>query len=392
MTKNIKPKQEEEIQAVEKARVKKPAKGGAEVTPRRTGKAKTSGKKEGVTIGLDAGDKTSCYCCLDRHGEVIERGRVETSRSGLKRAFGGRRAARIAMETGTHCHWMSEELRAMGHEVWVADARELRSISGSRRKNDPRDAEQLGRLARADVKLLHAVRLRSGQVQRDRNVLDARELLVQARTKLILGVRGMAKSHGERIGSCATERFAEKAGKVLPAELRRALGPLLESIDELSEQIAGYDAVLRHMQDTEYPDTKLLQQVDGVGTIASLRFVLTIEDPQRFQRSRDVGSYVGLAPRQQDSGESTPQLHISKAGDEALRRAAVSSAHYILGPFGTDTDLRRWGLKLAERGGKNAKKRAIVAVARKLVVLLHRLWVSGEVYEPLRNAAAAVAA
>ncbi len=352
------------------------------------GKRKASWKLEGVTIGIDVGDRWSHYCCLNRQGEAIERGRVASTREGVQREFERRRPATIALETGTHCHWMRDLLAASGHEVVVADAREVRSIFGSHKKNDPRDAEQLARLARADVKLLHPVKLRGEQTQRDRNVLDGRDLLVESRSKLIVGVRGMAKAHGVRLADCSAESFSEQAGGRIPEGLKRALAPLLESIDYLSEQIRCFDETVRHMQDTEYPETRLLTQVSGVGSITSMRMVLTIEDPHRFRRSRDVGSYVGLVPRQDDSGESTPQLGISKAGDEALRRVLVNSAHYILGPFGPDTDLRRWGLGLAARGGKNAKKRAIVAVARKLAVLLHRLWVTGEVYEPLRNAQA----
>jgi len=114
-------------------------------------------------------------------------------------------------------------------------------------------------------------------------------------------------------------------------------------------------------------------------------YVLTLDDPKRFRRSRDVGGFLGLRPKQRDSGQSQPQLRITKEGDPYLRKLLVQGAHYILGWRGPDTDLRRWGLKLAARGGKNAKKRAVVAVARKLAVLLHRIWVSGENYEPLRH-------
>ena len=134
-----------------------------------------------------------------------------------------------------------------------------------------------------------------------------------------------------------------------------------------------------------YPQVALLKQVKGVGTQIALTYVLTLDDPHRFLKSRDVGCFLGLKPGRRDSGQSQPQMHISKEGDSLLRTLMVQGAHYILGPFGEDCDLRRWGLKLAERGGKNAKKRAIVAVARKLAVLLHKLWVSGEVYEPLRK-------
>jgi transposase len=175
-------------------------------------------------------------------------------------------------------------------------------------------------------------------------------------------------------------------------ELQTALGPLLGEVESLSQRIGEYDRQIEQMAKEVYPEVALLKQVKGVGTLIALTYVLTLEDPQRFRRSRDVGCYLGLRPGRRNSGQSQPQLHISKEGDAYLRTLMVQGAHYILGPFGEDSDLRRWGLLLAERGGKNAKKRAIVAVARKLAVLLHKLWISGEVYEPLRNPSAAVGA
>jgi transposase len=359
----------------------------------RTGKAAvrksaTRGSQEeqpAITIGIDVGDQHSHFCWLDSAGDVVKRGRVASTEGALEKAFGKMGRSRIALETGTHCHWMSEVLERLGHEVIVADARELQSIWGSRRKNDPRDAEQLARLARVDVRLLHPVRLRNRKTQQDRSVLRARDVLVETRTKMIVAVRGMVKADGARLGACSAESFPEQARESIPEGMRRALAPLLEMLDELNEKIRYYDQLVAHLAQQEYPETSLLTQVPGVGPVTALYFRLTIEDAGRFQRSRDVGSYFGLVPKQQDSGESTPQLRISKAGDEGARRLLVSCAHYIVGPFGPDSDLRRWGLKLAARGGKNAKKRAIVAVARKLAVLLHRLWATGEVYEPLRH-------
>lgn len=168
--------------------------------------------------------------------------------------------------------------------------------------------------------------------------------------------------------------------------IREALLPLLDQIEQLTLQIREYDKRLDELAEKKYPHTKLLRQIPGVGAITGLAFVLTIEDPHRFQKSRDVASYLGLRPRQSDSGESKPQLFITKAGDHMVRRLLVGCAHYVLGHWGPDSDLRRWGLGLMERGGKNAKKRAVVAVARKLAVLMHSLWVTGEVYEPLRQA------
>ena len=120
--------------------------------------------------------------------------------------------------------------------------------------------------------------------------------------------------------------------------------------------------------------------------MTALAYLLTLEEPGRFEQSRSVGAYVGLTPRRDQSGQTDKQLRITQCGDGYLRQLLVTSSHYILGPFGPDSDLRRYGLRIAERGGKNAKKRAVVAVARKLAVLLHHLWKTGVDYEPLRTA------
>jgi transposase len=176
----------------------------------------------------------------------------------------------------------------------------------------------------------------------------------------------------------------EKAGGLSP-ELQRALEPLLSAIEELSERICEYNERIEALAQQSYPKVALRKQIKGVGTRIALTYVLTLEDPHRFQKSRDVGGYLGLQPGRRNSGQREPQMHISKEGDPYLRTLLVQGAQHILGPFGIDCDLRRWGLKLAERGGKSGKKRAIVATARKLAVLLHHLWVNGEVYEPLHN-------
>ena len=195
----------------------------------------------------------------------------------------------------------------------------------------------------------------------------------------------MTKSYGARLRKCGTEQMSREMTKELKPELREALDPLLAEIESLHERIAEYDTRIEQIAKEVYPQVAVLRQVKGVGPLIALTYVLTLDDPHRFWRSRDVGGFLGLRPGRRNSGMSEPQLHISKEGDRYLRTLLVQGAHYVLGPFGQDSDLRRWGLKLAERGGKNAKKRAVVAVARKLAVLLHKLWVSGEVYEPLRN-------
>jgi transposase len=229
-------------------------------------------------------------------------------------------------------------------------------------------------------------------VRQDLVVLRARDALVSVRTQLINTTRGLVKSMGARLPKCSSPSFPKKVEEALPAEVREALLPLVRLAAELSDRIKVYDERIEKLGREKYEHTELLRQVKGVGPLTSLAYVLTLENPDRFAKSRDVGPYVGLVPQQEDSGDSQPQLRISKTGDVMLRRLLVGSAHYILGPFGPDTDLRRYGLRLCERGGKNAKKRAAVAVARKLAVLLHRLWISGEVYEPLRHAPPAVTA
>lgn len=293
---------------------------------------------------------------------------------------------RIVLETGTHSPWVSRLLQKFGHEVIVANARQVRLIFENDRKTDKVDARTLARLARIDKDLLHPIRHRSAEVQADLVQLRARDALVQVRTKLINCARGMVKSVGGRLPAASGEYFAKKVRDHIPEVIREALLPLLDQIEQLTLQIREYDKRLDDLAEKKYPHTELVRQIPGVGAITGLAFVLTIEDPHRFSKSRDVASYLGLHPRQSDSGDSRPQLSITKAGDHMVRRLLVGCAHYILGHWGQDSDLRRWGLTLMERGGKNAKKRAVVAVARKLAVLMHSLWVTGVVYEPLREA------
>jgi len=338
-----------------------------------------------LTVGLDLGDRSSAYCVLDGAGEILLEQRVATTPEAMRQAFEKMTRCRIAMETGTHSPWVSRLLTALGHEVIVAHAQKVRLIVKSRRKDDRLDARTLARLARIDPQLLSPVQHRSAQAQLHLAEIRARAALVSTRTALVNAARGLVKSYGERLRKCHTQQVGREMAGGLSMELRQALEPLLREVESLNERIQEYDRRIAKMAKERYPETALLQQVKGVGDLIATTYVLTIEDPHRFRKSRDAGCFVGLQPGRRNSGESEPQMHISKEGDEYLRTLLVQGAHYILGPFGADSDLRRWGLKLAARGGKNGKKRAVVAVARKLAVLLHRLWVSGEVYEPLRN-------
>lgn len=347
-------------------------------------------QRVGLTVGLDVGDKISHYCVLNEEAEVVERGKLKTTPAALQPWLEALPAGtRVVLETGTHSSWISRLIEPAGHEALVAQPRKMPQIYRSKRKNDRRDAEKLARTGRLDPNSMGPIRHRSVEQQADLAVIQARDALVQVRTQLINTVRGLVKGTGERLMGCSSRSFARQVEEQIPQRLRGALLPLVSQITSLSEQIERYDAEVEKLAQKKYPETELLRQVSGVGPVTSLAFVLTVADRWRFRHSRDVGPFLGLVPAQDESGESSPQLGISKAGNPYLRRLLVGSANYILGPFGPDCELRRWGKKLSERGDKNARKRAKVAVARRLAVLLHKLWVSGEVYEPLPEKRAA---
>lgn len=336
-------------------------------------------------IGLDLGDRKSRLCELDADGTVLVEAEVATTRAALTHHFGDRPRCRVVLETGTHSPWVSRLLTALGHEAIVANPAAMygsRRQRGRRRRNDRLDAEFLARQGRSDVQLLHPITHRSATAQEHLELIRARDQVVQTRTKLINHVRGAVKALGSRLPACSAEAFPARAATALPAGATAALQPMLGLITTLTQQITAYDRALEQLVETTYPMVERLRGPAGVGLLTALTYVLVIEDPKRFQKSRTVGAYLGLVPQLDDSSDAQPQLRITKAGDQLARRLLVSAAQYILGPFGPDCELRRHGEGIARRGGKNAKKRAVVAVARKLAVLLHRLWVSDTPYDP----------
>lgn len=341
-----------------------------------------------LTIGVDLGDRTSHYCAMSAAGEVLFERSAPTTKKGITAVFEALAGCRVVMEVGTHSPWVSRLVASYGHEVLVANPRQLKLISQSSRKNDRVDAQMLARLGRVDPELLRPIRHRSETAQRDLLKVKVRATLVEARTQMINAVRGMAKSNGERLPACASEVMGVAKAESLPEELKGAFKPLLEEVEALTARIRQMDKEIEQMADERYPASKRLRQIQGVGTLTAMTFMLTVEEPGRFKKSREVGCLLGLRPRQSQSGERQPQLPITKEGDGYMRKLLVQGAHYILGPRGRDSDLRRWGLAIAARGGANGKKRAVVAVARKLAVLMHRLWVSGENYDGLRNSRA----
>lgn len=338
------------------------------------------------TIGLDMGDRYTRYSILDQaSGEEVGSGRVRTTPAGMERFLENYPRARVVLEVGTHSRWANQVAEASCAEVLVANPRKLSFIYQNDRKSDVVDALALARVGRLDPKLLSPIRHRSRAAQADLAILRARAGLVSARTKLVNTLRGIVKSFGWRIPPQATKRIGHKTLEFVPEEIQPALKHLLLSIEALSDEIQEYDDQIEALADEKYPITASLTQVRGVGKLTAMAFLLTVEERDRFRRSRTAGAYFGLVPRRDQSGAVEKQLSITKAGDRMVRTLLVQCAHKILASNAPDSDLKRAGERIASRGGRTAKRRAVIAVARKLAVLLHALWRSGEVYEPLKN-------
>lgn len=347
--------------------------------------SQTTASQSPLTIGLDVGDRTTHFCAL-RDRQVEARGVAKTTREGLTESLAPFAGAQIVLEAGSQSPWMSRHLRSLGFQVHVADPRRVQLISKDPRKTDRRDAEMLARIESGMPEVMGTVHHRSEQAQADLALIRVRDQLVQSRTSQVQCVRSLCKSFGLRLPSASSAGFAKRVRELVPLDLRPAIDILLDHLEMLSVTIKKLERQIEKVAEKRYPEIELLRQVNGVGPITSAAFVLTIEDPGRFADSRQVGSWLGLCPRVHSSGDSNPELGISKAGDGYLRRLLVQCAQYILGPFGKDSDLRRFGERLVERGGRAARKKAVIAVARKLGVLLHRIWRDRLVYDPLHQA------
>lgn len=344
--------------------------------------------KKYSAIGVDVSDKNMKVVGLDGDGEVGFRQEVKCQESAIRVVFGKIERGVVALETGVHTGWIAEVLGELGHEVVVANARKVRAISANERKSDWIDAEILARLVRTDRRLLHPVTMRKVEARRDMVLLKARDAAVQARAQMVNTVRGVVKGFGARVRACSTEAFSRRCHEDLKPEIVMLLEPLLAGIDAQTEVIRTYDRKIKETaRNSRYEEAvKRVSQVTGVGIHTALAYVLTMESPERFATPRQAGAFLGMTPRRDQSGEVDKQLGITHAGNVMMRRLLVGSAQYIMGPFGPDSDLRRFGERLAARGGKNAKKRAVVAVARKLSVLLMSLWRSGSAYELVHDA------
>jgi transposase len=335
----------------------------------------------GFTIGLDLGDRSHYACVLDNTGQILHEGPLVNDRVALTLLLTQYPAATVALEAGTHSPWISRYLTGLGATVIVANPRKLHAISRHERKCDRRDAVMLARLARADVALLHPLQHGSAQAQHDLLGLKLRDSLVRTRVNLINTVRFTLKSLGHTVSNPSSEAFHKNIVTAVPADCLPVVKPVLAVLALLTEKIKLLERDLVRRSKKDYPVTQRLQQIAGVGPLTALCFVLKIGEPNRFGRSRDVGPYLGLCPGRDQSGGTDKQLRISKCGDGLLRRLLVSAAHYILGPFGPACALRAYGQHLVGTSVRE-KKRAVVAVARKLAVLLVSLWKHDTDYEP----------
>jgi transposase len=340
-----------------------------------------------ITIGLDLGDKRHAFCVLDIEARVLEATKIANTPRALE-ALGKRYpGSRVVMETGTHSPWVAELFSGLGHEVVVGNSRKIPGIHGNERKSDTRDAELLARLGRADIRMLHPVAHNPADCRMEMLLIKQRDMLVRERARLVAFARGSLKSHGLVLKKVSTESFARAFREALAGfrpEVVAMMEPCLAVLEALNGQIGECDRRMAGSIRERHPEALALMAIKGVGEVVALSFVLTVGEPSRFETPRDIGAFLGLVPRRDQSGEVDKELRITKAGNGLMRRLLVNSAHHILGPFGEDSDLRRAGQKIVDRGGRAAKKKAVVAVARKLAVVMLAMLRRGGSYQPSR--------
>lgn len=338
------------------------------------------GRRTATVTGLDVSEKHIQICEIDVD-DVVSEGRIATSDKKLREYFEGRAARRIVIEMSSHTRWITELLRSFGHEVLVVDPRRMKLVSGTLYKDDTLDAQTLAMLARDAPRLLKTVPLRDIEHQRLLTMVRARATAVEGRTRIINAIRGMLKPYGYRVPRSSHSVLATYLWSEVEAPILRLIEPLMVLLETFDGQIARYDQEAERILPQLPPNARQLREIPGVGPLTVLYFVAIIGDPNRFAKSRDVGPYLGLCRRRDDSGEYQSELGITKAGDRYMRALLANCVSHIMGPFGKDSDLRDWGLKKLGGATRVEKKKMKVALARKLAVLLLTLWKSGKPYD-----------
>ena len=348
-----------------------------------------------TTIGVDVSDRTSKVCVMRKIPGGERRILVETScattKEGFSEAFAKfERTWPVVFETGTHCRWMDKNFKALGFKTIIANPGRVPTITKSNTKNDRNDARELARLGLADPEMLHPVKLRDEIFQQMLRYHHARNVLVSERTQIINQMRGFAKSMGYRIESVEAERFHTLNRADWPKDLEDCAWPLMGVLKVLAIKIKAYDRLIERL--AEKPEFKVMVErartVYGIGIIGSTVIVAAIGgDPNKFEHARDVGPYLGLTPKQDQSGETDKQLHITKAGSDIVRKALTECANAAMKSSAKDTDVKLKGLRIAMHGGKIAKKKARMAVARMLAITVIALLKNPEEeYVPLSEA------
>lgn len=335
------------------------------------------------SIGIDLGDKYSDVVIINRSEEILHQSRIKTTRKGFSDfAATIEPESIVVIEVGSHSPWINDLFEDLGIELVVANSHHAGKVMmANGKKNDLSDAFTLAYFGFCPRSMIRPIIHRTKESRNHLALIRARDDLVRIRTTLINAIRGLVKSHGDRLPACSSRAFAKKIPEHIPLVLEEALLPMVKQVGELTQTIKDYDKKIEALIDT-YPKAKKLTEIDSVAVLTAMTFLLTIDDPSRFKKSRTIGAYLGLTPRQFSSGEVNRQLRITKAGDNYLRKLLVGSAQYILSRNGKDCNLKRYGERIGARGGANGKKRAVVAVARKLSVLMHKLLVSDEQYDP----------
>jgi transposase len=284
---------------------------------------------------------------------------------------------RVVMEAGGSSQWVSRLIEGCGHEVVVCAPRRVRLIAESTLKSDEIDAEVLARLGRIDHGFLGRVTHRSEEAQQQRANLTVRSALVGSRARWINTVRGILRGFGYRVPGGRSKSFHDRCAKVaLPEELRAAIQPLLSQLEMVSEEIERLEEELETIA-AKLPIVQHLREIHGVGLLTALYFVLSVDDPERFRRSRDVAAFFGLRPCLRGSGDVKYYGKITKEGDPEMRRLLVQAAHAMMNTR-KPCRLQQWAFEVERRRGKG---KALTALARKIAVLMHRLWITGEAFE-----------
>ena len=335
-----------------------------------------------ITIGMDLGNRKHTVCAINGAGELLWRTEVINTPEALKPFFEENAGATVAMETGLCCRWISALAKRCGCEVLVGNARKLAPIWQSMQKSDENDAFMIAKLARFDRGLFHPVSLRDDERHEMVQILELREVAVSQRTQAVNSIRGLCKAMGVFIPDCDATRFHKVAKDAIPRDLSWKFLPMLRQLKETAETIRQYDAMLKRYASGHFgEEVALASSIPGIGPVTSCAFVALVGDAKRFGKARDAGVYFGLTPARDQSGDRDAPKRVTKAGSKMMRRLLVTAANYVMRTSSPDTAIKRHGMRICARGGKIAKRKAKVAIARKLAVVMLAMLRSGRPYE-----------